>query len=95
LTVAVGANSGLVTPIVAASLQVMTPKNLLARVFGVFNTGTMAFAMIGMTAFGWAADYFGPSMSLVGIGLTTICTGIVTVLLIPRCTRLSARERPF
>ena len=93
LVAAIGGNSGLVTPIISASLQQMTPKELLARVFGVFNTGTMASAMLGMTMFGWAADYISPHSSLIGIGATTFGAGVVTALLIPRCTRLLAKER--
>jgi hypothetical protein len=82
---AIGGSSGLVTPIVSATLQEMTPKDLLARVFGVFNTGVMAFAMLGMTMFGWAADSFGPVISLVGIGVVTLVTGVMAGLLASWC----------
>lgn len=92
LMVAIGGSSGLVTPIVSASLQQMTPKDLLARVFGVFNTGTMAFAMIGMTALGWMADHFSPVVSLVGIGTVKLGTAAITALLNPWCMRLSSRR---
>ena len=80
LLMAVGGSSGLVTPIVSATLQEMTPKNLLARVFGVFNTAAMGFAMLGMTVFGWAADTFDPVISLVGIGSVTVVTGLMAGL---------------
>ena len=60
LIAGIGATSGLITPLVSASLQERTPKDLMARVFGPFNTGTMVFSMIGMTLFGWLADSFGP-----------------------------------
>jgi len=92
LIAAIGGNSGLVTPIVSASLQQVTPREMLARVFGVFNTGIMAFAMIGMTVFGWMADYYGPNISLIGIGATIIGSGGVSAFLVPRCMSLSGKQ---
>lgn len=89
LIAVIGGSSGLITPLVSASLQERTPKELLARVFGVFNTGTMAFAMAGMTIFGWAADAFGPSTSLVGIAGVQLVAAAITVAVIPWCRRLT------
>ncbi len=89
LIVVVGASSGLVTPIVSASLQERTPKNLMARVFGVFNSGVMACAMLGMTIFGWVADTFGASASLFGIAAVHLGTATITAGLIPWCRRLA------
>lgn len=93
LIVVIGGSSGLVTPIVSASLQEMTPKNLLARVFSVFNTGTMALAMLGMTVFGWVADRYGPLVSLTSIGSVLLATAVVTFVMIPSCRRLSKSSR--
>lgn len=93
LIVVIGGSSGLVTPIVSASLQEMTPKDLLARVFSVFNTATMALAMLGMTVFGWAADRYGPLVSLTSIGGVLVATAIATLVMIPSCQRLSKRPR--
>lgn len=90
--VLIGGSSGLVTPVVSATLQEMTPKEMLARVFGVFNTGTMAFAMLGMTLFGWVADAFNPVISLVGIGTATLVTGLMAGLLASRTRRLSTAK---
>lgn len=89
LIVVVGASSGLVTPIVSASLQERTPKNLMARVFGVFNSGVMACAMLGMTIFGWVADTFGAGASLFGIGAVHLGAALITAGLIPWCKRLA------
>jgi len=89
LIVAIGATSGLINPLVATSLQERTPKELMARVFGLFNTGTMVASMIGMTAFGWAADRFGPGVSLVAIGVVNGGTAIVSMALLPWCYRLA------
>ncbi len=88
LIVAIGATSGLITPLVATSLQERTPKDLMARVFGLFNTGTMVFSMIGMTLFGWVADRFGPGVSLAAIGVVNGATAIVSMALLPWCYRL-------
>lgn len=89
LIIAIGATSGLITPLVAASLQERTPKDLMARIFGLFNTGTMVSAMTGMTLFGWVADRFGPGVSLTTIGVVNGVTAIVAVMLLPSCYRLA------
>jgi DHA3 family macrolide efflux protein-like MFS transporter len=85
----IGISSGLITPLVSASLQERTPKELLARVFGVFNTGTMAFAMLGMTVLGWASDLFGASVSLISIGSAQLGAAAFTAVLLPLCYRLA------
>jgi DHA3 family macrolide efflux protein-like MFS transporter len=89
LIVAIGATSGLITPLVAASLQERTPKDLMARVFGLFNTGTMVFSMIGMTVFGWIADRSGPGVSLAVIGVVNGAAAFVSMALLPSCYRLA------
>jgi MFS family permease len=89
LIVAIGATSGLITPLVSASLQERTPKDLMARVFGLFNTGTMVFSMIGMTLFGWIADRSGPGVSLAVIGIVNGIAAIVSMALLPWCYRLA------
>ena len=92
LIIAIGATSGLITPLVSTSLQERTPKDFMARVFGLFNTGTMVFAMIGMTAFGWLADHFGPAVSLVTIGVVNGITAVVSMVLLPSCYRLAKQS---
>jgi MFS transporter, DHA3 family, macrolide efflux protein len=89
LIVGIGATSGLITPLVSASLQERTPKALMARVFGLFNTGTMVFSMLGMTLFGWIADSFGPGVSLTTIGLVNGAAAVVSLVLLPWCYRLA------
>jgi len=89
LIVAIGATSGLITPLVSASLQEKTPKDLMARVFGLFNTGTMVSSMVGMTAFGWIADRFGPGVSLVSIGVVNGVAAAVSMVVLPWCYRLA------
>jgi MFS family permease len=88
----VGASSGLVNPFVSASLQERSPKELLARVFSVFNTGYLAFAMIGMTLFGWLADAFNPVLSVVSVGVVSLAAGAFTVVMLPWCYRYRRAE---
>jgi len=93
LMVPIGISSGLVTPLVAASVQEETPQDLLGRVFGVFNTGTMGLAMLGMTLFGWLADAFSPTVSLVGIASVAAATGVLTACFIRPCRRWSSSPK--
>ena len=88
----VGASSGLVNPFVSASLQERSPKELLARVFSVFNTGYLAFAMIGMTLFGWLADAFTPALSVVAVGVVSLAAGVFTLVMLPWCYRYRRAE---
>ncbi|MGQ0811887.1 MAG: MFS transporter [Nitrospiraceae bacterium] len=88
LIILIGGGSGLVLPVVSASLQELTPHKLLARVFSVFNTGTMALAMLGMTIIGWSADKYPPTRSLLVIAGIQIGTAVATALLVPWCYRL-------
>jgi MFS family permease len=92
LIAGIGATSGLITPLVSASLQERTPKDLMARVFGLFNTGTMVFSMIGMTLFGWIADSFGPGVSLTTIGVVNGAAAVVSFVLLPWCYRLTKKR---
>lgn len=77
LVLIIGAGMALVMPIVAAFIQELTPKEILARVFTIFSTGTMASAMVGMSVFGWAADRVGPLSALFALGVLQIIAGFV------------------
>jgi predicted MFS family arabinose efflux permease len=92
LIAAIGASSGVVNPLVSASLQERTPKSMLARVFSVFNIGTLVAAMVGMTACGWIADRMGPTASLVAIAAVNVLAAVLTAVLIPWCSRLRSHE---
>lgn len=70
----IGGSIALLTPVVFALLQEMTPVPLLGRVFTAFSTGGMACAMAGMMGFGWVADAIGPGVSLLGISLVLLGT---------------------
>ncbi|MEX5217310.1 MAG: MFS transporter [Nitrospira sp.] len=88
----IGASSGLVNPFVSVSLQERSPKELLARVFGVFNTGYLAFAMLGMTIFGWLADAYEPVLSVLTVGGVSLAAGAFTFAMLPWCYRYARAE---
>jgi MFS transporter, DHA3 family, macrolide efflux protein len=77
LMIIIGGSTALFTPVVWAVLQEMTPSHMLGRVMTTFSTGGMFAAMLGMTAFGWAADTLGASISLIGIGLILLMTALM------------------
>jgi predicted MFS family arabinose efflux permease len=77
LMIIIGGSTALFTPIVWAVLQEMTPGHMLARVMTTFSTGGMFAAMLGMTAFGWAADALGAPISLFGIGFILLLTALM------------------
>jgi MFS transporter, DHA3 family, macrolide efflux protein len=85
LMVAIGGTTALFTPIAWALLQEITPARLLARVLTTFSTGGMFAAMIGMAAFGWAADTLGATASLFGIAATLMMTALLALRFSRRC----------
>jgi len=85
LMVVIGGTTALFTPIAWALLQEITPAHLLARVLTTFSTGGMFAAMIGMTAFGWAADALGATISLIGIAITLMLTALLSLRFSRRC----------
>lgn len=81
----IGGSTALLTPVVFALLQEMTPVPLLGRVFTAFSTGGMACAMAGMMGFGWVADAVGPAFSLIGISLVLLATAVFAQRFSNRC----------
>ena len=77
LVIIIGGCIALVTPVVWALLQEMTPHNMLARVFTTFSTGGMSAAMAGMLGFGWVVDQLGSGVSLLGIGSILLATALM------------------
>jgi DHA3 family macrolide efflux protein-like MFS transporter len=76
LIIIIGGCIAMVTPVVWALLQEMTPNDMLARVFTTFSTGAMSAAMAGMLAFGWAVDQLGSGVTLLGIGLILLVSAV-------------------
>ena len=77
LVIIIGGCIALVTPVVWAVLQEMTPQHMLGRVFTTFSTGGMFAAMAGMLGSGWAVDNVGSGITLLGIGLILLATALV------------------
>jgi MFS transporter, DHA3 family, macrolide efflux protein len=88
----IGASSGLINPFVSASIQERTPKEMLARVFSVLNTGTLVASMAGMTAGGWMMDRMGSTVSLTAIAAVNTAAAVLTMIVIPWCHRLQSEE---
>ncbi|WP_447978911.1 MFS transporter [Candidatus Nitrospira bockiana] len=86
LMIVIGASTALFTPVVWAVLQEITPGHLLARVMTTFSTGGMFAAMIGMMAFGWAADTVGATACLFGIATVMMATALLAARFKRRCT---------
>lgn len=86
----VGVFSGVVNPFISASIQELTPKHMMARVFSVFNSGVLVAAMMGMTGSGWIADRMGPSASLLATAGVGAAAAVLTAVLIPWCRSLRA-----
>lgn len=77
LMVVIGFASASVNPIVVTLLQERTPEDLRGRVLTTFNTTNMATSMVGMLAFGWAADRLGETPTLIGVGMVLLASGVV------------------
>jgi MFS family permease len=80
LMVAIGFSAAAFNPVVITLLQDSTPEGLRARVLTAFNTATTSMAMLGMLAFGWAADRVGQDPTMIAIGAVLLSTALVFVL---------------
>jgi MFS transporter, DHA3 family, macrolide efflux protein len=89
----VGGSLALFTPVSWGMLQELTGPNLRGRVFTVFSSAAMLSSMVGMLAFGWAADVLGPSTSLIAMGVVQVGTGLVAMLLMQHERRYDAIMR--
>jgi MFS transporter, DHA3 family, macrolide efflux protein len=81
LMIVIGFAAASLTPVVVTLLQERTPENLRGRVLSTFNTANMAMSMVGMLAFGWAADHFGETPTLIAVGMVLIGSGIALRLM--------------
>jgi MFS family permease len=77
LMIVIGFAAASLGPVVITLLEESTPEGLRGRVITTFNTANMAMSMLGMVAFGWAADDFGETPALIGVGLVLLCSAIV------------------
>lgn len=88
----IGAGAAYVMPVVSASLQELTSKEMMARVFSIFNTGAMSSAMLGMLAFGWASDAIGPLSTLWICGILQLSIAAIGMLF-TRCSQTMPTQK--
>ncbi|MEZ4342359.1 MAG: MFS transporter [Nitrospirales bacterium] len=72
-----GMGSGVLTPIEWGIIQEISPPRLIGRVLALYGTLAMLAAIGGMTTFGWVAERFGESWSLIGMGMVLLLTSLV------------------
>jgi MFS family permease len=77
LMIVIGFAAAALGPVVITLLEEGTPEALRGRVLTTFNTANMAMAMLGMVAFGWAADRFGGTPALIAVGVVLLSSGVV------------------
>ena len=80
LVIVIGAGTALVMPMITAFIQATAPQETRARVLTIFGTITMVSAMVGMTAFSWAADHLGNHIALVALGIVQVMAGVIGVV---------------
>jgi MFS family permease len=79
LMVIIGCGMGAFTPIAWGIIQELAPSRMIGRILGLYGTGAMAAAIVGISAFGWITEHHGPETSLLGIGLVLLVTALVAV----------------
>jgi MFS family permease len=88
LMMVVGFAAASLGPVVITLLEEGTPEGLRGRILTTFNTANMAMSMLGMLAFGWAADHFGETPALIAVGLVLFSSAAV-LFLVARTRRTS------
>lgn len=77
VVIVVGMGSGVLTPIEWGLIQEIAPPHLLGRVLALYGTCAMLAAIGGMTTFGWMAERFGETWTILGMGMVLLVTGQV------------------
>lgn len=83
----IGAGMGAFTPIAWGIIQELAPSHMLGRILGLYGTGAMIAAIVGISAFGWITERQGPETGLLGIGIVLLVTGLAA----GRMSRASAK----
>lgn len=81
----IGGGMGAFTPIAWGIIQELTPSHMVGRVLGLYGTGAMTTAIIGISAFGWLTERSGPGASLLGIGIVMLLTASVALRMRRAC----------
>jgi MFS family permease len=72
----IGIGMGAFTPIAWGIIQELAPRHMIGRILGLYGTGAMIAAIVGISAFGWITEREGPETGLLGIGLVLLLTGM-------------------
>lgn len=72
----IGAGMGALTPIAWGFIQELAPRHMVGRILGLYGTGAMTAAIMGISAFGWITERYGPQSGLVGIGIVLLVTAL-------------------
>ena len=73
----IGSGMGAFTPIAWGIMQELAPRHMIGRILGLYGTGAMTAAIVGISAFGWITERQGPEAGLLGIALVLFLTGLV------------------
>jgi MFS family permease len=68
LVAIIGMGFGTWTPIAWGMIQEFSPAHLVGRVMAIYTAIATGTSMAGMTFFGWLAEQFNESTSVMGIG---------------------------
>lgn len=96
--IVIGGGMGAFNPIAWGIVQELTPRMMVGRVLGLYSTGAMTAAIIGISIFGWVTERFGVTTGIAGIGATFLLTaslgGWLSVMLKARAEASSRLGRP-
>jgi MFS family permease len=84
----IGGGMGAFTPIAWGIIQELTPGHLIGRVLGLYGTGAMTSAIVGISSFGWITERYGPGPGLVGIGIVMVATALVGLRMSRTCAHV-------
>ncbi|MBS0170049.1 MAG: MFS transporter [Nitrospira sp.] len=94
LVVCVGIGFGTWTPIAWGIIQEVSPPGMVGRVMAVYTAAATATSMLGMTVFGWVAEWFGSVPSVIGIGVVMGILAAGTAWFRNRAASETARALP-
>ena len=89
----IGGGMGAFTPIAWGIIQELTPGHLIGRVLGLYGTGAMTSAIVGISSFGWLTERYGPGPGLLGIGIVMFATALVALRMSRTCALVRGETR--
>src|SRR5512145_2112488 len=89
----IGGGMGAFTPIAWGIIQELTPGHLIGRVLGLYGTGAMTSAIVGISSFGWLTERYGPGPGLLGIGIVMFATALVALKMSRTCALVLKETR--